>query len=178
LAKITKRAASAAGGLAPPAALTPAHDLSRFNSGNAALDDWLRGRALESEGRTSRTYVVCDNGVNVVGYYCLSTGSVERTALPARLKRQQGLPHQIPVLILGRLARDMAYKGKGVGEDLLQDAFLRVLSASRIVGFRALIVHAIDDHARAFWSRHEFIECPIGSRTFYLAVETIADAVG
>ena len=152
--------------------------MSRFNSGNAALDDWLRSRALESEGRTSRTYVVCDSGVNVVGYYCLSTGSVERTALPARLKRQQGLPHQIPVLILGRLARDVAYKGRGLGGDLLQDAFLRVLSASRIVGFRALIVHAIDDNARSFWSGHEFIECPIGSRTFYMAIETIADAIG
>ena len=59
----------------------------------------------------------------------------------------------MPVLILGRLARDISYKGKGLGPDLLQDAFTRVLSASQIVGFRALLVHALDDEAAGVLER-------------------------
>jgi hypothetical protein len=177
LAEITKHPALEASGLTAPAPLTARHDLSKFNSGKAALDDWLRNHALESEGKTARSYVVCENRVTVVGYYCISTGSVERQALPSKMKRQQGLPNQIPVLILGRLARDISYNGKGLGSDLLQDAFIRILSASKIVGFRTLLVHALDDEAAGFWKEYEFIEYPTGSKTFYMPIETIADAV-
>ncbi|MBI5129123.1 MAG: GNAT family N-acetyltransferase [Rhodopseudomonas palustris] len=162
--------------LSAPARLTATHDLSRFNSGTPALDDWLRNHALASEGRSARTYVVCRGHV-VVGYYCIATGSVERRALPPKLKRDRGLPHQIPVAIIGRLARDGSCKGIGLGPDLLQIALVRILSASRIVGVRAVLVHAVDDKAAAFWKAHDFIECPIGSRTFFLPVETIQQAL-
>jgi len=113
----------------------------------------------------------------VVGYYCISTGSVERKSLPGKIKREQGLPHQVPVAIIGRLARDKSYKGTGLGLDLLRDALTRILSASRIVGVRAVLVHALDEQAAKFWRENEFIECPIGSKTFYLPIDTIADAL-
>ena len=176
MAKITKRSATQRGGLSPPAPLRSEHDVTRFNSGKAALDDWLRNRALQSEGVTSRTYVVCEGNV-VVGYYCISTGSVERRMLPAKMKRASGLPNQISVAIIGRLARDLSYKSKGMGSDLLQDALTRILSASRIIGIRAVLVHALDDDASRFWREHEFIEYPVDSRTFYLPIETLADAL-
>lgn len=159
-----------------PTLLTPQHDLSRFQSGQPALDDWLRLHALKSEGLTARTYVVCENNV-VVGYYCIATGSVERRVLPPKLKRQQGLPHQISVAIIGRLARDLSYRGKGLGEDLLQDALLRILAASKIIGIRAVLVHALDEAAAEFWSSHDFIAWPADSRSFFLPIETIADAL-
>ena len=151
--------------------------MSRFKSGKPELDDWLRNNAFESEGRTARTYVVCEQNRVVVGYYCISTGSVERRALPSRLKRARGTPNQIPVAVIGRLARDEAYAGRGLGKDLLQGALQRILSASQIIGVRAVLVHALDEGAAKFWTEHEFIESPIGSRTFYLPIETIADAV-
>ena len=165
------------GGLAEPAPLNAAHDLSRFKSGSPALDNWLKNSALESEGRTARTYVVCENASIVVGYYCISTGSVERGILPSKMKRARGMPNQIPVALIGRLARDQAYAGRGLGKDLLQDALRRILAASQIIGVRAVLVHALDDEAAKFWTDHEFIESPIGSRTFYLPIETIAAAI-
>src|SRR5262249_59753259 len=119
-------------------------------------DDWLRTHALDSEGKTARTYVVCEKNVVVVGYYCISTGSGEWRDLPSKMKRERGLPKQVPVAIIGRLARDITYKGKGLGLDLLQDALTRILSASRIVGVRAVLVHALDEEAAAFWKDNEF----------------------
>jgi GNAT superfamily N-acetyltransferase len=162
--------------LTAPTPMSSAHDVSRFSSGKPALDDWLRNNAAESEGRTARTYVVCE-GNRVVGYYCISTGSVERGALPSKMKRARGMPNQIPIAIIGRLARDETYAGRGLGKDLLQDALRRILAASRIIGVRAVLVHALDAAAAKFWTDHEFIECPVGSRTFFLPIETIAGAV-
>jgi GNAT superfamily N-acetyltransferase len=173
---VTAPPATSAGSVTAPAPLTRAHDLSRFNGGKSELDEWLRNNALDSEGRSARTYVVCE-GLAVVGYYCISTGSVERRQLPPKMKRARGLPNQIPVAIIGRLARDESYRGKGLGKDQLQHALQRILAASQIIGVRAILVHGVDDEAARFWKEHEFIECPIDSRTFYLSIETIADAI-
>ena len=83
----------------------------------------------------------------------------------------------MPVAILGRLAVDRAYQGRGIGPALLRDAFLRLAAASRVIGIRAVLVHAIDDEARAFYLKHaEFLEFPAQSRTLFLPIETIAAA--
>ena len=71
----------------PPEPLRDDHDRAGFSCGVADLDDWLRDHARNSEGLSARTYVLCD-GLAVVGYYCLATGSVPRIGLPsARLRR-------------------------------------------------------------------------------------------
>lgn len=133
-------------------------------------------RALKSEGRSARTYVVCWEKF-VVAYYCISTGSVELSVLPSKLKRAQDQPKQVPVAIIGRLARDERYAGTGLGRDLLQDALRRILAAAQIIGVRAVLVHALDADAARFWAASEFVESPIGSGQFFLPIETIADAL-
>jgi len=163
--------------LTAPAPLQASHDLSEFSSGRPALDDWLRTHALAGEGRTARTYVVCENGVRVVGFYAIATGSVERRVLPSRLRRVQGLPNQIPVAIIGRMACDSRYQGRGLGADLLRDGIARILTVAETIGIRCILVHAIDDEAARFYARYQFTESPIGSRTFFLPVETAAGAV-
>jgi hypothetical protein len=177
VAKVTRHSAAGAGEITPPARLAAAHDLSQFDSGKPLLDDWLKNRALESEGRTARTYVVCEKTVVVVGYYCIATGSVERKHLPRKVSRQHGLPNQVPVAIIGRLARQHGEEWKGLGGDLLKDALIRISAAAEIIGVRAVLVHALDEEAATFWRKNEFIEFPAGSRTFYLPVETIIGAV-
>lgn len=164
------------GGVTAPARIQSIRDLNRFDCGNPHLNDWLKNSAMKSERQSARTYVACEND-SVAGYYCIATGSVERRALPSKLKRQQGIPNQIPVAIIGRLARDLSYKGTGLGLDLLQDALRRIVSASEIIGVRCVLVHAIDDAAAKFWRANEFIEYPDGSRTFYLPIEQILDAL-
>jgi hypothetical protein len=161
--------------IVPPALLNAGHDLSRFDCGTEALNDWLKLRALDSEGRTARTYVACEGNV-VVGYYCLAAGAIERGALPKPL-RKHGLPNLIPAAIIGRLARDISYRGSGLGLDLLQHALGRILHASETIGIRCVLVHALDDQAAKFWTDNEFIESPIGSRTFYLPIETVLDGL-
>jgi predicted GNAT family N-acyltransferase len=176
MGEVTPLSAARGDQITGPARLNSSHDVNKFSCGKPSLDDWLRSHALNSEGRTARTYVVCENNVTVIGYYCIATGSVERGDLPKRLKTH-GLPKQIPVAISGRLARDIRYRGSGLGTDLLRDAISRIIAASETIGIRSILVHALDDEASEFYKRYQFIEAPVGSRTFFLPIETATDAL-
>jgi len=68
------------------------------------------------------------------------------------------MPDPIPVILLGRLAVHEAWSGKGIGTGLLKDAVLRSLAASKTLGARALLCHAISPEARRFYLKHGFIE--------------------
>ena len=158
----------------PPERLGAQHDLSAFQNGkHSSLDDWLRDRALASEGLSARTYVICDVDVpaRVVGYYAISTAMEQRIALPnAKLRR--GMPEQIPLLLIGRLAIDRAFRGIGLGTELLSDALRRCLAASEIAGVRGVVAHAIDDDAVRFYQRHGFLISPLGERVMVMPIET------
>lgn len=162
--------------LSAPVPLTAEHDLSAFDCGVPALNDWLRHRSLKNESRFSRTYVVCD-GKRVAAYYCISAGSVERAAAPGKLRRNA--PEPIPVSMLGRLAVSRDYAGRGLGADMLADALCRIALASQSIGIGAVLVHAKDDQAKRFYlACAEFIEYPADSRTLFLPIETVIAAFG
>ncbi len=160
-----------AGEVGTPEHLTARHDLAAFDSGIPALDDWLKRRALPNEqAGGSRTYVVCTGG-RVVGYYALATGGVAQAAAPGRIRRN--MPDPVPVMVLGRLAIDRAYQGRGLGAGLLRDAILRTVQAADIAGIRAILVHAISEEAKRFYERHGFVASPIDPLTLMV---TLADA--
>ena len=157
-----------------PVPLAADHDLSRFDCGEPALDEWLKSRALKNESRFSRTYVVCEDN-RVVAYYCVSAASVERARAPGKIRRNA--PDAIPVSVIGRLAVSREHSGKGVGADMLSDALRRVVAASQIIGIAVVLVHAKDEAAKRFYlSCAEFIEYPADSRVLFLPVETVAAA--
>ncbi|MGC9953381.1 MAG: GNAT family N-acetyltransferase [Rhizomicrobium sp.] len=160
--------------LSAPEPISDTHETDRFDCGKDALNDWLRSRAAKSEGRSARCYVVCAGRV-VVGYYCLATGAVMHSGAPRALRAN--LPDPTPVMVLGRLAVDKEFQGRGIGKDMLRDALVRVLQASRVVGARALIVHAIDDEAVPFYAAFGFRSFAGDARTMFLPIEAIKRAV-
>ncbi len=162
------------GELSAPIPIAQAHDVTRFDCGRIELDDFLRHRALKAEGRTARTYVVCQ-GDAVVGYYAIAMGSVQRQQAPGKLRRNA--PEQVPVAILARMAVDASLKGHGLGRALLKDALQRIAQASTIIGARAALVHAIDEDVLPFYLKYGFVQYPADSRTLFLPIETIADAM-
>lgn len=161
-------------GVRAPERLGSHHELTRFSNGkHESLDAWLRDRALASEGLSARTYVVCaaDAPTQVVGYYAISTAMAHRSGLPtAKLRR--GMPDEVPLLLLGRLAIDVGYQKRGLGTDLLIDALRRCLVAAETAGARGVIAHAIDDEAMVFYEHHGFVRCPLGERTLLMPMET------
>jgi GNAT superfamily N-acetyltransferase len=153
-----------------PQPLASGHRVEGFDSGRQALDDWLRHRALKNErSGASRTYVVCEAG-QVAGYYSLATGAVTHAAAPVR----RNMTEPIPVMLLGRLAVDREWQGRGVGRGLLKDAVLRTLRAARIAGIRALLVHAIDAEAAEFYRRHGSVPSPMDASVLMLGLKGLA----
>ncbi|MCA3554549.1 MAG: GNAT family N-acetyltransferase [Aestuariivirga sp.] len=131
---------------------------------------------MKNESRFSRTYVVCQ-GNQVVGYFCISAGAVERAAVPGKVRRNA--PDTVPVPVIGRLAVSLSHAGMGLGADMLSDALRRTALASRSIGIGAVLVHAKNENARRFYQRcAEFIEYPEESRTLFLPVETIVAVFG
>jgi GNAT superfamily N-acetyltransferase len=161
--------------LTPPSPLTPDHDVSNFDCGERALNEWLRNRALKNESRFSRTYVICEDK-RVVGYFCISAGALERAQAPSKIRRNA--PDAVPISVIGRLAVAREHAGKGLGADLLADALRRIALASQSIGIGAVVVHAKSEAAKRFYLRYaEFEEYPADSRILYLPIETILGAL-
>ena len=158
-----------------PQRLASEHDVSEFDCGVRELDDWLKRRALQNESsRASRTYVVIAGG-RVVGYYALAAGAIAQAAATGRVRRN--MPEPIPVMVLGRLAVDRAYQGSGLGSALLKDALLRTLGAAEVAGIRAVLLHAISEEAKRFYSKHGFAESPLDPMTMMISLADVEKAL-
>jgi GNAT superfamily N-acetyltransferase len=141
--------------------------LSEFRCGEEALDIWLRGRARSNEkSGASRTMVSATTEGRIAGYYCLSASALERDDGPPELTT--GMPTSIPVVLLGRLAVDEAFKGTGLGYSLLQHSTSRALEAAETIGIHAMLVHAINDTVVPFYEKFGFTPFPGAQKTLYL----------
>jgi len=140
--------------------LTKNHQLGNFDCGrHESLNIWLKKYALQNQANDSaRTYIV-HRANAVAGYYTISAGSVAREQ--ATVRTAQGVAnHPIPISLLARLAVHKDEQGSGLGKALLKDALLRMERAAEVLAIRAVLVHAIDEQARGFYSRFGFEPCP------------------
>ncbi len=154
--------------LSAPTCLTSNHFFQNFDSGEAALDAWLKERALDNLTLgASRTYVICPaDSLTVIGYYALSMGQILNQEVVGSIRRN--MPRQIPAVMLGRLAIDQQWQGKGLGRALLKDAVQRSVRVAQEVSARLLIVHALTPEAEHFYVHHGFSKLPIETPTYAL----------
>lgn len=161
-----------------PEPLAPDHDTRDFDCGVESLNLWLQNHAAQAAAvGSARTFVVHDNEQDrVVGFHAVTAASITHAEATARAAK--GMPrHPIPAALLARLAVDRTVQRRGVGAWLLRDALLRTLSAAESVGIRVLLVHAIDEDARAFYERHGFEPSPTDPLNLQMLIEDIRAAV-
>lgn len=163
-------------GYSLPRPLAEDDDTTEFDSGEASLDGYLRLRALANHVRgASRCFVTCRDG-QVVGYYALASASVQHSDVGGKVRRN--MPDPVPVILLSRLAVDCKEQGSGLGKNLLRDAILRAVEASDIIGVRALLVHALNDTARAFYAHFNFEPSPTDPLHLLLLIKDARAVVG
>lgn len=130
-----------------------------FQCGSAALDEYIRRYASQDVRRNvARVFVATpeSNPQQLAGYFTLSAGSVNCANLPATLAKK--LPrYPVPVALVGRLAVDTKFQGKGLGSILLADACQKVQQASAVLAVAGIIVDAKDDNVAAFYKHFGFI---------------------
>lgn len=135
------------------------HEVEKFDCGESDLNRFLHINAFNNQlANSSQTYLaLADN--KVIGFYSLAVGQVIYGDAAERLKK--GLPrHPIPIMLLARMAVDSNWQGQKIGAGLLKDAMLRTLQAADIAGIRALIVHAKNVKAKAFYEHFDFVSSP------------------
>ena len=92
----------------------------------------------------------------VVGYYGLAPTAVAPSMLPRYIRTGQP-PNPVPCLLLGQLATNKDWAGRGIGSGLLKHALQRCVHAAGLIGGRALMVNAVDTEAAQFWKRRGFL---------------------
>ncbi len=153
------------------------HDVTGFTCGNELLDRWLIRYAGQNERRdATRTFVAATDDRAVYGYYTLLAGQVEHHEATAPTRKGLSRHFPIPVAILARLAVDSSRQGRGLGAALLDDSLLRVARASEQVAVRAVVVHAIDEDAVAFYTRFGFRAASATPRTLMVTLASLRAA--
>ena len=137
---------------------TQKHDRAAFSSGVAPLDEYIQNRAnQDAKKRVAVTYVLCEqNSSAIIGYYTISTASIETTRLPEDITRRLPRYNVLPAMLIGRLAVDQQYRGQGFGKHLLVDALKRCLNLSKKIASMAVLVDAKDEQGAQFYERYGF----------------------
>lgn len=164
-------------GIVAPTLLTQDHLLSNFDCGNPVLNAWLSKQALKNQQRNNaKVYVVTTTeSKQVIAYYAIAMGSVQRENAIATLRRNS--PNPIPMVILARLAVHTSFQGLGLGAGLLKDCVLRSVHAMNVVGGAGLLVHSIDDMAKAFYHRFGFKQSPFDPMLLMARTKDIEAAI-
>ena len=148
------------------------HNVEAFDCGQESLNRYLHRFALNSQRADGAQTYVGLSSENIIGYYTLAVGHVIYAEAPERLAK--GLSrHPVPIMLLARIAVDSHWQSKGVGSGLLRNAMQRTLQAAEIAGIRALIVHAKDDTAKAFYEHFDFIPSPTDPYHLFLLLKDI-----
>lgn len=158
-------------GLSKVEPLRPEHDTDAFDCGRPELNSWLARRALTAEREeTARTYVVL-RAKRVAGYFAMAAGSVGRAKVPGKVRRNS--PEPVPVILIARLAVDLAEQHKGLGAALLKDALIRSATVASTIGARAILVHAMDPAACSFYEHLGFERSPVDDLQLFLAMSDL-----
>lgn len=163
--------------LSAPEPLTADHDAAEFSCGKPTLDHWLTTRALSNQERGFTVVLVVHDAGRVVGYYGLAPTAVVPSVLPRSIRTGQP-PDPVPCPLLGQLATDVAWAGRGIGTGLVKHALERCVQAAALIGGRALMVNAVDEDAALFWQRRGFTPSMDDTLVLFRSIAAIAASVG
>ena len=153
------------------------HDRTNFSCGVAALDRYFRKLVSQDiRRRVSNCFVALGSAATVAGYYTFAGTSVPLAELPAEQIRRLPRYPSVPAGLIGRLAVDQRFQGRGVGSVLIVDAVARAMRADSAI--YALVVDAKDDPARRFYIHHGFRPFLIRTMTLFLPLAEAAHRLG
>lgn len=148
----------------PPRPLAESDDRGAFDCGRESLNGWFRRHAWFNHinGFSRVSVIAAQESGRIVGYVALCAAQIEREHLPK--PQQRNRPDPVPAVLLGQLAVDRDFQGKGYAVDLLRYALAAVLHVSETIGCMGVITHPLDESVRAFYARWGFQTLPYDPR--------------
>ncbi len=158
--------------------LDKTHNRKSFECEEKLLSDYIQKQVSQDiKRRLAICFVAADSNNNVVGYYTLTSESLGRESIPEKYLKRVPKNYNAPVILLGRLARDIKEKGTGMGEHLLLDALFRSFTLSEeSIGAMAVVVDPINEFAVRFYEKYGFERLPDSERMF-LPMNTIRQII-
>lgn len=144
-----------------------------FDCGQSEVNDWLHSKALQHQSKrlSSTKVLVAADGV-IAGYYTLATGQVDFGDLPAEFAKK--LPRRgLPVAILAWLGVNRRNQGSNLGDLLLAQALRDCHEAGRTFAFVAVILDCVDERAKRFYQRWDFLELPGNPYRLFLPAQSL-----
>jgi predicted N-acetyltransferase YhbS len=147
-------------GLTPPRPLTAEDDRQNFDCGRESLNAWFLCNAWRNQqSDVSRVSIICDSQSGAIaGYISLSAASIERAHLPKPSRRNR--PDPMPALLLGQLAVDRHYQGRGIARSLMFFALTTAVRVAQDIGCCCVLTHPLDDGIRGFYASFGFEDLP------------------
>ena len=157
--------------------LSKSHDRSGFKCGNDKIDSYFRHTVSQEVKRNYATCFVAREITTgkVAGFYTLSSSNIPLVDIPADLARKLPRYPTVPAVLIGWLARNLAFHGADVGSVLLFDAIKTVAEAP--LGAYAVFANAIDEKAAAFYEDFGFMPLTGKPLTLFLPVATTVQLV-
>lgn len=154
---------------------TNVHIRDSFGCEEASLTAYLKTQASQDvKRRLAACFVVVNAANQIIGYYTLSNHSLDRSLVPPAYQKKIPTNYNVPVTLLGRLARDHSMRKARLGEHLLMDALQRAyLISQTAIGSMAVVVDPINEKAVRFYDKYGFIMIPDSGKMF-LPMQTIA----
>jgi len=158
--------------------LSKEHDRAKFSCEAEPLERYLKQQANQDFAKDlSVAYVLVpeESPRFIAGYYTLCSDTILVDDLPPELLRKLRIPHyrSIPATLIGRLARDLSYKGQGLGELLVTSALRLACQTSQTVASWGVTVDANDDKAQRFYQIFGCLSFPDRPLRLYLPMSTV-----
>lgn len=151
------------------------HDRAAFSCGKEPLDNYLKTQARKAIEKNLAAVFVYTDGAKIAGYYTLSSFAVKLDEIPETLAKKLTKMPVVPATLIGRLARSLEFRGKGIGEILLIDALKKAYRNSKEVASWAVIVDAKDGEAVEFYKEFGFVEFPTVKARLFLPMTSVAE---
>lgn len=153
------------------------HNQAAFRCADHHITNYFRRHALVNmQSRIATVWVLHDpNADRVIGFYALSTASVDFDAVPpeftARLPR-----YPLSVVRLGRMGVDRRYEGQGFGRWLVVNALMRIYRQNVIAAY-ALIVDPKEGVRDFYLNKFGFIPLVNNPNRLFLHLQTFVDTL-
>jgi predicted GNAT family N-acyltransferase len=158
--------------------LDKTHNRNAFECEEQQLTDYIKKQVSQDiKKRLAVCFVAIDSDNNVIGYYTLSSESLGREQIPDKYLKKVPQNYNAPVILLGRLARNITAKGTGLGEHLLLDALFRAFTLSEeSIGAMVVVVDPMNQFAIKFYKKYGFEQLP-DSEKMFLPMSTIKQII-
>ena len=149
------------------------HDRHHFDCGVPVLNNYLVKIANQDVKRKAAAVFLLSpksEPARVAGFYTLCSTSIELTSLPQELTKRLPRYPEVSAVLIGRLARDVAFPG--TGRLLLADAVTRCVRVSAEVAASVIVVDSKGETATNFYAKFGFLSLPRISHRMFLPMAT------